>query len=504
MHMKTKNIIARSLMILVTGAVLSSCSDLFKATDIKQNPNNPLPSQVDITPLTTGSLVGIGTLHEDTDVRIAYMWSGQLLGQSRQHQGFWNYTVAASTFDWGNYYNTGQNIRLVQQRAAAVNNKLHLGVAQVMEALLFTKLTSLWGDVPYSEAFDIVNHPTPKYDGQIAIYNALIALLNTAYTNLNSGLGSITGDFIYPKPNGLGDPIKWAAAAKTLQARLYLHLKDYTNAAAAAALGIKSTSNDMLMPHGSAYQIDLNLNFDFFDIDRPGDCSFDDPAYLPIFMTTDLASGIRTEDVAQRNAKTDETGIYWHFFTYGWETNGRDPNVVDGMFVDVAPQPWLTFYENHLILAEATARLASGTGADQTAIDVLNSVRAGLLKGYINGQTSGYVSEGLVYDDYVPADFDQGGIANPGTKFANGKTALLTEIASEKFITLISQYESFNELRRLQVTPAPVVSLGIPINNGSKYPARFIYPQNEINTNPNVPMVSGSVPNQFDPLPVFK
>ncbi len=499
MRTKMKNsILFKTLLVLFSIGVLTSCNELFNPNDIKNNPNAPTPSQVDITPLTTGTLVGLGTLHEDTDVRIAYMWSGQLLGQSRQHQGFWNYTVAASTFGWTNYYNTGQNIRLIMQRASAVNNKLHLGVAQVMEALLFTKLTSLWGDVPYSEAFDIVSHPTPKYDTQQSVYTSLIALLNTAYANLTSGVGTITGDFMYK-----GDESKWAAAAKTLQARLYLHLKDYTNAALSAGAGITSPSGDMLMPHGSAYQIDLNLNFDFFDIDRPGDCSFDDPAYLPIFMTTDLATGVRTEDVAKRNSKTDETGMYWHFFTYGYETSGRDPNTADGMFIDVAPQPWLTFYENQLILAESLARLSGAGSADQSAIDALNSVRQVLVTGYINGQTSGYISEGLQYDDYVVADFDQGGIANPGTKFADGQTALLTEIASEKFIVLISQYESFSELRRLKVA-TPLVNIGIPINNGTKYPARFIYPQNEINTNPNVPKVSGSVPDQFTVLPVFQ
>lgn len=494
--MKTK-IYVKSLAGLIAIVVFTSCTDLFKGSDLQQNPNAPVTAQVDITPLTTGSLVSLGTLHEDTDVRIAYMWGGQLLGQSRQHQGFQDYIVAASTFDWGNYYNTGQNIRIVQQRASAVNNKVHLGAAQVMEALLFTKLVSLWGDVPYSEAFDIANHPAPKYDGQLALYNTLITLLNTAYTNLNSGVGSITGDFIYKN-----DESKWAAAAKTLQARLYLHLKQYASAATAAGLGISSTGGDMLMPHGHAYQIDMNLNFSFFDTDRPGDTSFDDPAYLPTFMTTDLASGVRIVDVAQRNPKTDETGMYFHFFTYGYETNGRDPNVADGMFIDAAPQPWLTYYENQLILAEALARQNVGA-ADAGAIAVLNSVRQGLATGYINGQTTAYASSGLVYTDYVQSDFASGNLANPASKGWTDQVALLTEIASEKFITLISQYEVFNELRRLQVA-IPVVSLGIPISSGSQYPARYIYPQNEINTNPNVPMVGGSVPNQFAVLPVFQ
>src|SRR5207344_1277783 len=134
----------------------------------------------------------------------------------------------------------------------------------------------------------------------------------------------------------------------------------------------------------------INLNNDFFDVDRPGDCSFDDPAYLPIFMTTDISTKVRTVDVAQRNAKTDETGIYYLFFTYGYETSGRDPNTADGLFLSNSPQPWLTFYENQLILAEATARLAAPGAANQAAIDALNSVRQELVNGTINGQTTGY------------------------------------------------------------------------------------------------------------------
>lgn len=481
---------------LIAIVVLSSCTDLFKGSDLNQNPNSPVPSQVDLSPLTTGTLVGLGQIQEGTDVRIAYMWGGQLAGQSRQHQGFANYTVAASTFGWANYYNTGANIKLIQQKASAVNNKAHLGVAQVMEALLFTQLISLWGDVPYSEAFDAVNHPFPKYDGQLSLYSTLISELDAAYTNLTSGTGKIVGDFVFG-----GSATKWAAAAKTLQARLYLHLKDYPKAAAAAALGISSTAGDMLMPHGTAYQVDANQNWSFFDQDRPGDTSFDPPAYLPKFMCTDIATGVYTADVAKRNAKTDETGLYFHFFQYGAETSGLDPNTIDGFFVQNASQPWLTFYENQLILAEAIARQsAAGAAADPAALAALNSVRAALATGYINGQTTSYSAKGLTYTPYIATDFDKGGIANPGTKFPDGKTALLTEISSEKFVTLLSQYEVFNELRRLQVA-TPVISLGIPFANGSVFPGRFIYPQQEINTNPNTP---NPAPNQFAKLPVFQ
>lgn len=481
--------------------VLSSCNDLFEVTDIKNNPNAPFADQISLRALTAGTLVGLGTLHEDTDTRLSYMWGGHLAGLSRQHAGFQNYTVSASTFSWQDYYNVGKNARLIQQKATAVNNKRSLGMAQVIEALVFTKMTSLYGDIPYSEAMDDVNHPTPKYDDQIAVYTVLITLCNDAYINLTSGVGSIEGDFIFGGSSG-----GWAKAAKTLQARLHLHKKEYALAITAAGLGMSSTGDDMLMVHGTSQQIDNNLNFDFFENSRPGDTGFSPPAYGPIFMTTDLTTGtIVTPDVAARNSKTDETPLYNHYFTYGiyGAATDLDPNTIDGMFQGNSPHPILTYYETELIVAESAARLGAAATADAAALAALNAVRSDLASGYIHGQDFSAVYGSPTYTALVAADFLAGGALNPATGPNAGRTAqqaLLYEISSQKFIILMAQYEVFNELRRLQVA-TPVVKLPIPINFGSQYPARFIYPQNEINTNPNTPTPT---PNQFAKTKIFQ
>jgi hypothetical protein len=80
------------------------------------------------------------------------------------------------------------------------------------------------------------------------------------------------------------------------------------------------------------------------------------------------------------------------------------------------------------------------------------------------------------------ADFAPGGIANPGSLTA--QQALLTEVLEERYITFIGQTEQFNDVRRTKNF------LGIPAVTGSKLPQRFLYPQSEINTNPNTPKLS--------------
>lgn len=464
---------------LLSLTLLNGCSDLFNESNIKSNPN--AVTDVDVATLLSGTLLGVSMLHEDTDVRIAAIWAGQLNGLSRQHQTYASYIVSASTFGWSPLYPVASQARLIQTKADAVNDKWTKGVGQVLEALVIAKATDLYGDVPYSQAFDDVKYPTPTFDKQADVYAALQTVLDNAIQNLSApaGLAFAAQDFLYK-----GNVTKWKAAAYTLKARLYLHTGDYPKAVTNASSGISSTAGDALTPHGTSQGVDDNQNYDFFRITRAGDTGFDG-AYLPMLMQSRINSA---------NTKTDETALYNHYFKVGISTAGAlDPNTDSGAFTEDAPHPIITYYENQLILAEAQARL----GVTDQALAALNKVRAGLASGYINGKQLS--ATGLKYDAYTLSDFAPTGLANP-TKAASVQIALLYEIIAQRYIFFLMQYEAFNDVRRLEKA-TPVVQLPIPLYAGTKKPERFIYPQNEINTNPNVPK---PLPDQFQKAPIFQ
>src|SRR5256886_16050115 len=88
----------------------------------------------------------------------------------------------------------------------------------------------LWGDVPYSEAIDPVNHPTPHYDTQVSIYAALQTVLDDAIKALRdsaTGNGPGSNDLVYG-----GNRTKWRQLAHLLKARYYLHVAEANGAAA--------------------------------------------------------------------------------------------------------------------------------------------------------------------------------------------------------------------------------------------------------------------------------
>lgn len=475
-----KKLVAHKLYItLVALYLLSGCRQLFNEPDIQRNPN--AVTDVDVSTLLAGTMLGVAFLHEDTDVRIASLWAGELNGLSRAHQGFAQYIVSSQSFFWSPLYPVAGQARLIQTKADAVGDRWTKGVGQVLEALVIAKATDLYGDVPYSQAFDDVAYPTPVFDKQTDVYAALQTTLDNAIGNLSapSGLAFSTQDFIYK-----GDVSKWRAAANTLKARLYLHTGEYTKAVASASAGISSTANDALVPHGTSLGIDVNQNYDFFRVNRAGDTGFDG-AYLPVLLRSRIGSA---------NTKTDETALYNHYIKVGITASGAlDPNTTDGAFTANSPHPILTYYENQLILAEAQARL----GVNDRALAALNTVRAGLANGYVNGKTIS--TTGRKYDAYVLDDFGPTGLANP-TALGTVQTALLYDIISERYILFLMQYEAFNDYRRL-AKATPVVQLPIPLYSGSQRPQRFIYPQGEINTNPNVPK---PLPDQFTKVPVYQ
>ena len=474
-----KSIIHITVAALLVMQFLTGCKKLYDDPNIERNPN--AVTDVDVTTLLAGTMLGVSMLHEDTDVRIASIWAGEINGLSRAHQGFAQYIVSSQSFSWRTLYPVASQARLIQTKADAVGDKWTKGVGQVLEALVIAKATDLYGDVPYSQAFNEIAYPTPVFDKQADVYTALQTTLDNAIANLSAttGLAFAAQDFLYK-----GDVAKWKAAANSLKARLYLHTGDYAKAITSAALGIGGTSGDMLIPHGTSLGIDVNQNYDFFRVSRAGDTGFEG-AYLPILMRSRINSA---------NSKTDETALYNHYIKVGITATGSlDPNTTDGAFTANASHPILTWYENQLIIAEAQARL----GDNANALVALNNVRAGLATGYINGKT--IAATGRKYDAYTLTDFGPIGLANPRL-LATVQLALLYEIISQRYIFFLMQYEAFNDYRRL-AKATPVVQLPVPLYTGTQKPQRFIYPQDEVNTNPNTP---NPLPNQFIVLPIYQ
>lgn len=108
------------------------------------------------------------------------------------------------------------------------SNKGH--VIDIMSAYSYSVLVDTFGDVPYTEALDIVGFPNPKYDDAETIYKDLITKLTAASAALDSGYDSFgPADLIYG-----GDVAKWKLFANSLRLKMAINMDDVDHAYATA------------------------------------------------------------------------------------------------------------------------------------------------------------------------------------------------------------------------------------------------------------------------------
>ena len=123
-------------------------------------------------------------------------------------------------------------------------NKGH--VIDILSAYAYSVLVDTFGDVPYTEALDLANHPLPKYDDAKTIYKDLIAKLNVASDGLNTGYGSFGDqDLVFG-----GNTAQWKTFANSLRLKMAINLDDIdhtyasTQALAAVTDGVITSNID--------------------------------------------------------------------------------------------------------------------------------------------------------------------------------------------------------------------------------------------------------------------
>ena len=120
------------------------------------------------------------------------------------------------------------DLRQQLSESTAKTKDIDLAILDIQKVLTFSRITDLWGDIPYSEAGlgAIEGIRFPKFDTQSSIYDDMLTSLESAVTTLDSGGASSFGnaDIIYG-----GDTYKWQKFANSLMLRLALRMVKVDN-----------------------------------------------------------------------------------------------------------------------------------------------------------------------------------------------------------------------------------------------------------------------------------
>jgi hypothetical protein len=332
------------------------------------------------------------------------------------------------------YYQPMMDAYKVISKAEKQESPHYAGVAKVVMAMSLGTMTNLFGDIPYSEAFngdDAIL--TPVFDSQEEIYASIDGLLAQAIADLGSSDNYVplAGDIIYNN-----NKTSWIKAAYALRARYALYKKDYQNAL--TYVGNALTSADKFeMGFGSSnaeagpmyqfatvstYRNDIKMCKTFIDML----VNTNDPRvsfYANTFGGGYIGSPAGSED-------TDASGL-------GSYNNSAS-----------APVVLSSYAEMQFIKAECLLRQSS---ADAAAEAYKEAVAASLLQ--------------------VTANINS----------EDGNSISLEKIINQKYLAMYSTAVPYDDYRRTGFPNLTTVS------GAGQIPARFPYPQSEISYNPNCP-----------------
>ena len=388
------------------------------------------------------------------NARYAAVFSNQMSGGDRQYLTLNTYSPNRGNYNdmWNDTYIAGiNNAQLIINDDSA--SDLIRGIAEILQGTMFADMALLYGDVPFSEAVQPNEFPEPAYDLQKKVVEGGILLIESGIIKV--GAATIAAGYGGARLEGG----TWAEAAHTLAARYALASGNNALAISHATQGISSRASDLVTQQGNA-QYNRNLMYQFV-IDQRQD-------YL-VATDSHLANLLDVNNTDKTRALTtpgDELIFASYFLrdgTYGDPSYRTLVNTNNGgRYAATASMPIATYYENELILAEA--KLGSD---DSGARGHLNNVRTVLAAQYGSNPTG------------FPASSSTG-------------AALKKEVLEEKYITLIGELVAYHDLRRTGNF------IGVPNKltgdqSATGFPQRFLYPQNEVDTNSNVP----------SPLPTF-
>ncbi len=232
-----KNIIfnLKNVAIIVC-ILLVSCT---KLQDINNNPNSltSVPDQYLFTNAAKWSVSEARQLTSRAQLMVTGAWSHLYYTPYVEDRYDMNYDTDDEGIAWTDLFSVSlaqsNNIVKITGTDGSAPNEVRNAMATVLTVITYTKISDLWGTIPYTEggkgiSYNILN---PKYDTQEFIYHDMIDKLGKCITVFETGTAA--DGYGAADPFFGGDLTKWIKYANSFRLRLAMRMR-YADASGAA------------------------------------------------------------------------------------------------------------------------------------------------------------------------------------------------------------------------------------------------------------------------------
>jgi hypothetical protein len=466
-----------SLFVVGIGMIAGGCNKHF---DINQNPNQVTETSVTPDLATAAQLSASANRNSGT-----YAFLNRWMGYWSASGSYSRSTVEMSyaiTNDfgsgiWNGIYYTVNQYKSIEKKAADLNWKFYQGISKIMQGMEVATLVDVYGNVPYTEAWDLATFVRPKYDNAEDVYKACfkqiddgLALIKSAEADRNIA----KQDIMFA-----GNKTNWAKFANTLKLRLLIHCSKTTTFNTSAEIakivaegsgflgsGVGATVNpgytaDKGNPFYRAHMFLQNGN-EADNYNRANNYTLD--------LLTSLADPRNKRLFREAKALPGQ----YRGTTYGQNplddvNSDRTSGPGYGVMPSETSRMWvMTSVEAMFLQAEAAAR-------GWIAGDAKAMYRAAVRESFVTLGVPDAENAYVAYLDGLNAK-----VAWPDAGTVDQKVAV---VIWQKYIALcgIQPNETWTDVRRLDIV-APALSIA-PERGTNPIPVRLLYPQSEYNFN---------------------
>jgi len=220
------------ILTAVFGLLLfSSCDEYLGNTNSEQN-NNPSTSSISPSQALAGAINNYQNYQSitlaDYGNKMSYVWALNSGFTTNDAVYSHNYTSNDYISCFENGFIFADNFQdIINKKDTYPNYEYHFGIAKIFKVMTMDYITALYGDVPYSEAFN-TNIEFPKYDDDKTIIPKLFVELDQARAFLSTANPNVvalgTEDIVFR-----GDTSEWIRLANTIELKLLLRLSKTTD-----------------------------------------------------------------------------------------------------------------------------------------------------------------------------------------------------------------------------------------------------------------------------------
>jgi len=226
------------MMVLASATMFYSC----ETTELEDlaSPNSLSPDLADADLLLNNIQIAFLGAMQDMQYNGAALGRISYMGGRVYYNNFGSGTISGAWYQL--YASMMPDIAAIEGLNGDGLFDFHLGISYAMAAHVTMGLVDSVGDIPFAQANDPVNFPSPSVSDDADVYAGALAMLDMATDMLSSSSGD---DMFYG-----GDAAKWTKYVNTLKLRANLTLGNWSDVVNATNV-IESSADDMQFNYGT-------------------------------------------------------------------------------------------------------------------------------------------------------------------------------------------------------------------------------------------------------------